>query len=77
MSKIKIETMGCYQQVVDVIGVEKAKVELFKAMESYQEPVEDVWDTSKPLVEGFCWANTLQGHHFWNDIDGEVNPYEN
>ncbi len=38
MSKIKIESMGCYQQVVDVLGVEKAKVELFKAMESYTGP---------------------------------------
>ncbi len=78
MSKIKIETMGCYQQVVDVIGTEKAKVELFKAMESYIKPEdEDYWDVSNELTGAFYWTNTIQGHHFWNYIDRKDTPYEN
>ncbi|CAH9013453.1 conserved hypothetical protein [Vibrio phage 501E54-1] len=55
MSKIKIETMGCYQQVVDVVGVEKAKIELFKVMESYIKPTESsyLWHVNNTLESAF------------------------
>ena len=69
MSKIKIETMGCYQQVVDVIGVEKAKVELFKAMESYVDLGDDrPWNIARDLLNCFYWKNTVQGNYFWHMI---------
>ncbi len=76
MSKIKIETMGCYQQVVDVIGVENAKVELFKAMESYVTPEdEQTFKVTAKLVDCFDWDSTIQGNDFWFYIHVREYPY--
>ena len=77
MSKIKIETMGCYQQVVDVIGVEKAKVELFKAMESYQSDFPNTVEVGGDLSSSFWWSDTCQGGKFWDMIETGKLPYEN
>lgn len=73
MSKIKIETLGCYQQVVDVIGVEKAKVELFKVMQST-----DIRSISLygDLGYAFTWFFTPQGKSFWDDVNNGRWPYE-
>ncbi|AGH32144.1 hypothetical protein VPHG_00077 [Vibrio phage 11895-B1] len=75
MKKINVETMTCFQQVSDVIGKEKAKVELQKAIEGYEEDLENV-EVDKELISALYWEATPQGHDFWSDIDSGINPYE-
>ncbi len=75
MSKVKIETMGGYQQVVDVIGVEKAKVELFKMLNFYPKITPVLVELDQELQLSFDWEESIQGFQFWADIDEGENPY--
>lgn len=72
--KIKVEELGCFEEVAKVIGVERAKVELFKVIN--ETPVQYLWDVNGSLVYAFSWHNTVQGYDFWSAILVNTNPYE-
>lgn len=74
--KIKVEELGCFEQVAKVIGVERAKVELFKAISRTIDINNWGFDADK-LDNAFYWSDTPQGPDFWNEINEGRNPYEN
>lgn len=71
MSKVKIEELKVFPAVAAVIGVARAKIELFKL-----QGVECGFDDDEYLGLAFVWGDTVQGHFFWDDINGGINPYD-
>lgn len=71
--KIKVEELGCFEQVAKVIGPDLAKVELckvFKNQSKYKA-------AGQKLMTAFAWPITPQGSNFWASIYSGVDPYEN
>ena len=61
--KYKIEELLCFTQVSGVIGESRAKVELFKVLNS------NIRFINNPDVKrSFVWGSTPQGADFWKDI---------
>ena len=80
--KIKIEDMKCYQEVVDVIGVTRAKIELWKVVKEWDavEQEERGYNlgtlVNKILINAFDWDSTKLGHDFWGSIYDKGTHYE-
>lgn len=71
MNKVKVEDLKCFDQVADVIGKSRAKVELFKVVsELGPGGIND-----KPYINSaFQWDDTERGYTFWFLIDCGVIP---
>lgn len=70
---LKPQDLGCWKQVADVIGEERAAIELQKVIDIKDcKSVEFVAD--KELLEAFKWRSTIQGPSFWNNIDNGIDP---
>lgn len=82
--KIKVENMACYEQVVNVIGHARAKIELFKVISNLGDSEEcSYWGcfTEETLLDGslfeaFYWDYTPQGYDFWKNVSDGFNPYD-
>lgn len=72
MNKIKVEEMSCYDEVVGVLGVTQAKVELWKVVNSKCYRPLDNGVVTTELDAAFDWDSTPQGSLFWYDIDIKV-----
>lgn len=72
MSKIKVSELKCLNEVVAVIGMVRAQVELFKAVNSNCKI-----NSSGKLRDAFYWCNSPQGFDFWWKINSGTNPYDN
>tara|TARA_Y100000593_G_scaffold94032_1_gene191288 strand:- start:65892 stop:66449 length:558 start_codon:yes stop_codon:yes gene_type:complete len=70
-NKLTPRSLGCFQQVADVIGEEAAEVELQKVID-YEGAV---WiNLEEDLVDSFVWDATPQGGRFWDNIDDGYIP---
>ncbi len=61
-----IRSYGCFQQVADVIGEERALEELGK--------VKDWYSTNAELSSAFNWYYSIQGWYFWSSVDIGEHP---
>ena len=68
MKKIKVEELGCFQEVASVIGKTRAKLELFRVVEDRPE----ILNPEYGLWEAFRWNKSPQGHKFWLGIAHEL-----
>lgn len=64
--KLTPRSLGCFQEVADVIGEANAVVELQKVIDCSEDTV---WEESdQGLVECFIWKTSPQGDDFWFEI---------
>ena len=68
--KLTPRSLGCFQEVADVIGEENAEVELQKVIDSE----DTVWDEpDQDLIQSFIWGTSPQGDDFWRSVfNGQV-----
>ena len=71
---IKPQDLGCWKQVVDVIGEERAAVELQKVIDIKDNSEVSLEKEANGVCYAFIWSHTPQGHSFWNDIDDGIDP---
>lgn len=70
---LKPQDLGCWQQVVGVIGEDRASEELQKVIDIKESEV--LWDERGELFEAFHWEYTPQGYSFWAMIEEGKSPY--
>jgi len=71
---IKPKDLACFKEVADVIGEERAEIQLASVIN-----IKDChFDTflSEKLCNSFDWSNSIQGYDFWDSIDNNKNPYD-
>jgi len=67
------ESLGCFQQVADVIGVESAREELQRVIDYHGNNFDSPFGPENELDACFEWAETRQGDCFWGTIsNGEI-----
>lgn len=71
-NKLTPRSLGCFQQVADVIGEEAAEVELHRVIDCPKDLIVD--DAGESLIEAFLWDDTPQGSSFWGAIDYGLIP---
>ncbi|AUR98222.1 hypothetical protein NVP1248O_08 [Vibrio phage 1.248.O._10N.261.54.F1] len=74
MGKVKVSELKCLSEVVNVLGLVRAQVELFKAVNLTRHV--DV-DSDAKLIDAFYWGDSPQGFVFWDCINNGINPYDN
>ncbi len=72
MTKPNVKDLKCFGQVAAVIGEARAKLELFKVVNSWSE----LWLSPEEFGNLYWWEKTPQGVDFWLDIKEGVNPYD-
>ena len=66
-------SLGCFQEVADVIGEDAAEIELQRVIDS--GIIEDLSCIETKEVSGaFTWVSSPQGQAFWDAIDDGVKP---
>jgi len=63
------ESLGCFQQVADVIGVESAREELQRVIDAGRAVEWTGGPQEELMIDAFAWCSAPQGHDFWDDID--------
>lgn len=63
---MKPQDLGCWKQVADVIGEERASIELQKVIDS---GCTSLSASGNNIFEAFIWTETPQGLDFWWQID--------
>lgn len=71
---LKPQDLGCWQQVVDVIGEDRASEELQKVID-IKDSQGKFWSEGDELLDAFQWDLTPQGHSFWEKIEEGKSPY--
>lgn len=71
MSKVKVSEFKCLNEVVNVLGLVRAQVELFKAVNLIRHVNGDA-----ELIDAFYWGDSPQGFVFWDCINNGINPYD-
>lgn len=74
MGKVKVSELKCLNEVVNVLGLARAQVELFKAVNLIR--CVDV-DGDAKLIDSFDWGDSPQGFVFWECINNGISPYDN
>ena len=68
-------SMKCFKQVANVIGEERAKIELKEAIKELPKHMLDSMIDEENLKLAFIWKATPQGRVFWNKVWRGVCPY--
>lgn len=68
MSKQKVEDLKIFSTLSGIIGITKAKCELFK-LQGY---IHCDFDDSFDVYECLYWSETPQGFDFWNKIANQA-----
>lgn len=63
---MKPQNLGCWQQVVNALGEERAAVELQKVIDT---PAALLDHNAKSVSVAFIWVNTPQGIDFWRYVE--------
>ena len=71
-NKITPRSLGCFQQVANVIGGQAAEIELWKVIDCGGECNLSV--TNSYVDDAFVWDDAPQGYSFWLSIDGGKLP---
>lgn len=65
-------SLGCFQEVADVIGEDAAEIELQRVIDYPENDIGN--DIDECLINCFSWDSTPQGIDFWDAIDDGVKP---
>ncbi len=69
-NKINVEDLVCFPEVERVLGEQRAKLELFKALNTPNL----LWWEDGTLLNAFDWETSIQGHSFWWNVRRGTHP---
>ena len=79
MNKIRIKSTPLFKQVAEVIGEERAQIELAIAYHGYYKSESGAlkFNFDEDLLYAFCWLRSPQDEQFCSLIYDGINPCSN